>query len=73
MLLWNRKKLISELGISETTLRRMEKKGDFVKGQRIGRRRYWRPDDVQDWVDQQMTCQHPDNDHKSDSWLSRFA
>jgi predicted DNA-binding transcriptional regulator AlpA len=72
-MLMTKKSVMDATQISETCLRRMEKAGRFPRSRLINRRRYWRTEDVQNWVDEQMNDRGVSNAEKSNSWLTRWA
>lgn len=72
-MMMNMKGVIEATQISETTIRRMERSGDFPRSQLIGRRRYWKTDDVKKWVDQQINGRGNRVAEKPTSWLANWT
>lgn len=72
-MMMNMKGVIEATQISETCIRRMERQGRFPRSALIGRRRYWKTEDVQKWVDRQMNGRGGEAAEKPTSWFGGWT
>lgn len=73
MIFWTMKDVVSVTKLSESSIRRMIRDGAFPESHKlIGRRRVWKPTDIQEWADGIFADKKKDDPDKSLGFLSKF-
>jgi predicted DNA-binding transcriptional regulator AlpA len=68
------KDIVNETGLSESSIRRKLKDGAFPEPrQLIGRRRVWKPSDIEDWADGIFEEKAEKKQKQSSGFFSNFT
>lgn len=73
MIFWTMKDVVSVTGLSESSIRRKMRDRSFPQSHKlIGRRRVWKPADIQEWADGIFADKKKNDPDKSLGFLSKF-
>lgn len=73
MTYWMMQDVVNFTRLSQSTIRRLEKKGAFPIGKPIvGRKRVWNPTDVRNWAEGILSDRGQTKPEKSSGILSKF-